>query len=155
MKKQIKILCVLAAALFLLAACGAEKPAEVRNAIPLADKVNGVIPDEAELAPLVAEDLEDMLGITAGDYREFVFLQSEGTDGREVLVIRAADSDTLKKLTGIVEEYLKRRLTETRNYAPEAYRVLSEAKVQTRNLTVALVVGPDGAKETEAVLAGE
>ncbi len=159
MKKRIMILGILAAAVLMLTACGAPKTSPENEAgkvaVSLREKVESVIPDKDSLGPLTAEDLEDVLGVTPSDYSDFIFLQSEAMDGREVLVIRAADKDAAGKLTGIAESYLERRLNETRSYAPEAYQVLSQAKVQTKNLTVALIVGPDGAKETEAILAGE
>ncbi len=156
MKKVMLILCILAAAA-ILTACGGttEESAATSTAIPLADKVKSAAAGTEELAELNAEDLSDVLGAEAEDYREFIFLQSDGMDGREILVIRAKDKNAAEKLKGLAENYLERRLNETRNYAPEAYKLLSEAKVQTRNLTVALIVGPDAARETDAILSGE
>ncbi len=156
MKKGMLILWILAAAI-MLTACGGttEKSAVTATAVPLADKVKSAAAGTEELAELNAEDLSDVLGAEAEDYREFVFLQSDGMDGREILVIRAADKNAAEKLKGLAENYLERRLNETRNYAPEAYKLLSEAKVQTRNLTVALIAGPEAAKETDAILSGE
>ena len=89
------------------------------------------------------------------DYTEFVFLQSEGTDGREILAVRAADKEAAERVAALAEKYLERRMKETRNYAPEAYQLLSEAKVRTKNLTVVLVIGQDASKEADFILAGE
>lgn len=154
--KRIMLL-LLAAMLLVLGACSApEKGAPVSDApATLAEKVNMTAEDAGNLAALTAEDLEDVLGAVPADYTEFVFLQSEGMDGRELLAVRAADRDAAGRVAGMAEAYLERRLKETRNYAPEAYKLLSEAKVRTKNLTVVLAVGPNGAQEADFILAGE
>ena len=154
--KRIMLL-LLAAMLLVLGSCSApEKGALVSDApASLAEKVNMIAEDAGNLAALTAEDLEDVLGAVPADYTEFVFLQSEGMDGRELLAVRAADRDAAGRVAGMAEAYLERRLKETRNYAPEAYKLLSEAKVRTKNLTVVLAVGPNGTQEADFILAGE
>ncbi len=154
--KRIMLL-LLAAMLLVLGACSApEKGAPASDApASLAEKVNMIAEDAGNLATLTAEDLEDVLGAVPADYTEFVFLQSEGMDGRELLAVRAADRDAAGRVAGMAEAYLERRLKETRNYAPEAYKLLSEAKVRTKNLTVVLAVGPNGTQEADFILAGE
>ena len=154
--KRIMLL-LLAAMLLVLGACSApEKGAPASDApASLAEKVNMIAEDAGNLAALTAEDLEDVLGAVHADYTEFVFLQSEGMDGRELLAVRAADRDAAGRVAGMAEAYLERRLKETRNYAPEAYKLLSEAKVRTKNLTVVLAVGPNGTQEADFILAGE
>lgn len=154
--KRIMLL-LLAAMLLVLGACSApEKGAPASDApASLAEKVNMIAEDAGNLAALTAEDLEDVLGAVPADYTEFVFLQSEGMDGRELLAVRAADRDAAGRVAGMAEAYLERRLKETRNYAPEAYKLLSEAKVRTKNLTVVLAVGPNGTQEADFILAGE
>ena len=154
--KRIMLL-LLAAMLLVLGACSVpEKGAPASDApASLAEKVNMIAEDAGNLATLTAEDLEDVLGAVPADYTEFVFLQSEGMDGRELLAVRAADRDAAGRVAGMAEAYLERRLKETRNYAPEAYKLLSEAKVRTKNLTVVLAVGPNGTQEADFILAGE
>ena len=162
MKKRVLIL-LCAVVLLLLGGCGAPaKEGAPAGDTPVSDapaslleKVNMICEDAGNLAPLTAEDLEDVLGAVPEDCREFVFLQSEGTDGREILAVRAAGKEAAERVAGLAEKYLERRLKETRNYAPEAYQLLTEAKVRTKNQTVVLVVGPDAAKEAEFILSGE
>lgn len=162
MKKRTGLICALLAALLLLAGCGQQETGKTTAAetapaekLSLRELVDSEAPDAGDLAVLTAEDLTDMLGIVPDDYTEFVFLQSTGMDGREILAIRAANRDAADRVAKQAETYLERRMKETRNYAPEAYRLQSETKVRTRNLTVLLVVGPDAAKEADAILAGE
>ena len=154
--KRIMLL-LLAAMLLVLGACSAPEKGAPASDTPasLAEKVNMIAEDAGNLAALTAEDLEDVLGAVPADYTEFVFLQSEGMDGRELLAVRAADRDAAGRVAGMAEAYLERRLKETRNYAPEAYKLLSEAKVRTKNLTVVLAVGPNGTQEADFILAGE
>ena len=158
MKKKTGLLCLLLAAVMLLAGCGQQEPekaAAARETRPLREIVKSAAADAESLAALAEEDLTDMTGIEPEEYSEFVFLQGIGMDGREILAARAADKDAADRLVKQMEAYLERRMKETRNYMPEAYQLQSEAKVRTRNLTVALVVGPDAEKETEAILADE
>ena len=54
-----------------------------------------------------------------------------------------------------MENYLEMRRKETRNYLPEAYQLLTQAKVETKGLTAALISGAGAAEETKAILAGE
>lgn len=171
MKKGTTAICLLLAAM-LLTGCGGQKTedpapagtqaagagetaAESRRNIPLADKVRSAAADAETLLPLTAEDLSDDLGIEETDYDEFVFLQSTGMDGREILAIRAKNTEAAGKIAAAMETYLGRRRNEARNYAPEAYELLTAAGVQTRGRTVALIVGKDAGRETETVLAGE
>ena len=171
MKKGTMIICLLLAAM-LLTGCGGQKTedpapagtqaaeadqpaADNRQELSLADKIRSAAADAESLLPLTEEDLSDDLGIEAADYDEFVFLQSTGMDGREILVIRAKSEETAGKIAAAMETYLGRRRNEARNYAPEAYELLTAAGVQTRGRTAALIVGKDAGRETETVLAGE
>ena len=113
------------------------------DAQSLSERVGAVAGDAAELVPFTPDELMDMTGIAPNDYTDFVFLQGDGMDGREILV------------EGQALAYLQRRRDENRNYAPAAYQLLSEAKVVRKGLTVVLISGADAAAETEQLLAGE
>lgn len=121
----------------------------------LAEIAEAAVAGAADLAPYTAEELLDMAGIQPEDYTDFVFLQGDGMDGREVLLIRAKDEAAAGRVAGQMEEYLKRRQEENRNYAPEAYRLLSRAKVSRKGLLLALISGENAEGETAAVLAEE
>lgn len=121
----------------------------------LAERVGAVAGDAADLVPFTGDELTDMTGIAAEDYTDFVFLQGDGMDGREILVLTAVDDAAAKRITGLLESYLERRKDENRNYAPDAYKLFSEAQVVRKGLTLALISGADAAAETEQLLAGE
>ena len=134
-----------------------EAPAEETKAAPqlLADRVSAAAKDAGELVPFDADELADMTGIVPEDYTDFVFLQGNGMDGREILVLTAADDAAAERIAGLLESYLERRKDENRNYAPDAYKLFSEAKVVRKDLTLVLISGADAAAETEQLLAGE
>ena len=125
------------------------------DAQSLSERVGAVAGDAAELVPFTPDELMDMTGIAPNDYTDFVFLQGDGMDGREILVVTAKDMAAGDRVEGQALAYLQRRRDENRNYAPAAYQLLSEAKVVRKGLTVVLISGADAAAETEQLLAGE
>ncbi len=155
MKKHLLITLLLVFAM-VLAGCAARQqdsaPAQKKS---LSELVSLAAPDAKDLVPLTADDLSDVLGIEPEDYSEFVYRQDDGLGGREILVLRCSSADKVPQVTERVEKYLEQRRKETRNYLPEAYQLLSEAKVEAKGLTVALFVGANAAEERRAVLAGE
>ena len=149
---------------FMLTGCG-EKPAEepaAETAAPaeesgktLAERVEAIANDAGELAPFDADDLAEMAGIQPEDYTDFVFLQGDVMEGREVLALRAKDDAAAEKLAEKMEKYLERRRNENRNYAPKAYQALSDARVERKGLTLVMISGGEAGTETAALLAGE
>ena len=157
--KRLTLLLILALCACLASGCGAKAPsappAATKAPLALREAVLKAAPDAEKLTELTGDDLSDLLGIEAADCSEFVFLQGAGLDGREILVLRAADDSRVSQLKDRTEAYLDQRRKETRNYLPEAYQLLEQASVATKGLTVALFVGPDAARETDTLLAGE
>ena len=134
----------------------AEKPDEPAAAgQTLADRVSAAAKDAGDLVPFNADELADMTGIVPGDYTDFVFLQGNGMDGREILILTAAGEAAADRIAGLLDSYLERRLDENRNYAPDAFKLFSEARVVRKGLTFALISGADAEAETEQLLAGE
>ena len=163
MKKILAVILLLVLAL-MLTSCGnktEEKKEETPSQAPAAaaqtlqERADAVLSDAADLAPFTAEELQDMTGIAPEDCADFVFLQGNGMDGREILVIRAKDDAAANRVAKQLEEYLERRKEEHRDYAPDAYKLLSEASVARKGLLLAVVSGSDAAAESAALLAGE
>ena len=165
MKKWILILLAVSMVL-LLTACGnrttedsaaTEAPAATEEAAgkPLRELAVEVIKDAGSLAPFDADDLAEMAGIQPEDYTDFVFLQGDVMEGREVLALRAKDDAAAEKLAEKMEKYLERRRNENRNYAPKAYQALSDARVERKGLTLVMISGGEAGTETAALLAGE
>ena len=165
MKKWILILLAVSMVL-LLTACGTrttedsaatEAPAGPEDVTgkTLQELAAEVIKDAGSLAPFDAEDLAEMAGIQPDDYTEFVFLQGDVMEGREILALRAKDDAAAEKLAEKMEKYLERRRNENRNYAPKAYQALSDARVERKGLTLVMISGGEAGTETAALLAGE
>ena len=112
--------------------------------------------DKDSLVAYTADDLTDLMGILPEDYTEALFLVgSDSLSGREIIAVRAKDASSLKKTADALQNYLSQRMEETRNYLPDAYKLQSQAKVESKNLTAVLIVGAHSAEETKAFLAGE
>ena len=163
MRKTLAVILLLAMAL-MLTACGnkteekkEETPSQASAAAAqtLQERADALLSDAADLAPFTAEELQDMTGIAPEDCADFVFLQGNGMDGREILVIRAKDEAAADRVAKQLDEYLERRKEEHRDYAPDAYKLLSEASVARKGLLLAVVSGSDAAAESAALLAGE
>lgn len=180
--KKPGILLVLLLAAILLTGCGSSQPAAPaakETAVPeqvdasvspeaeqlpktsdepagsLKAAVEAAVGDAAELAPFTAEELTDMTGIVPEDVADFVFLQGNGMDGREILVIRAKDEASADRVASGLEKYLERRKKEHRDYAPDAYKLLTDAKVERKGLLLAVISGKNAAAELSALLSGE
>ena len=165
MKKWILILLAVSMVL-LLTACGnrttedsaaTEAPAATEEAAgkTLRELAEEAIKDAGDLAPFDADDLAEMAGIRPEDYTDFVFLQGDVMEGREVLALRAKDDAAAEKLAEKMEKYLERRRNENRNYAPKAYQALSDARVERKGLTLVMISGGEAGTETAVLLAGE
>ena len=180
--KKTGILLVLLLAAVLLTGCGSSQPAAPaaketaapkQTAAPVSPEaeklqkasdepagslkaaVEAAIGDATELAPFTAEELTDMTGIVPEDVADFVFLQGNGMDGREILVIRAKNDAAADRVAKQLDEYLERRKEEHRDYAPDAYKLLTDAKVERKGLLLAVISGKNAAAELSALLSGE
>ena len=132
------------------------KEAQKAAALPLREAVEKALTDKDDLVTYTADDLTDLMGILPEDYTEALFLVgSDSLSGREIIAVRAKDAASLKKTTEALNNYLSQRMEETRNYLPDAYKLQSQAKVESKNLTAALIIGAHSAEETKAFLAGE
>ena len=138
MKKKAFVLLWLSAFL-LLAGC---QNAQVNQPdIPLTEAARQAMADPDAYIPYTADDLYDMIGISPDDYTEAVFFKDKDTlSGREIIMVRAKDAAASRSINEALERYLSQRKEETRNYLPNAYRLLCDAAVQASGLTVSLII---------------
>ena len=138
MKKKAFVLLWLSAFL-LLAGC---QNAQVNQPdIPLTEAARQAMADPDAYIPYTADDLYDMIGISPDDYTEAVFFKDKDTlSGREIILVRGKDAQSIPGITKALEQYLSQRKEETRNYLPNAYRLLCDAAVQASGLTVSLII---------------
>lgn len=135
MKKR--LLCfLLLLSLVLLPGC---QPAQ--QIISLEESARRSLADAESFTAYTAEDLYDLTGIAADDYTDAVFLRDSDTlSGREIILLRAKNAVTLRSAKEALEQYLSQRKEETRDYLPEAYHRLSQAKVEEKGLELRLVI---------------
>lgn len=155
--KKILLALLAVVMLFALTSCG-NKPEEKAAStleMPLLDLVTSAVPSTAEMANLPLMDLEDIIGIESSEYTEAVYLQSTALEGGEAVVVRAVNGEAAEGVAAMLDNYLQRRMEETQNYVPEAYKLLKETSVQRKNNTVALIVTEKAAEVTTKLLAGE
>ena len=165
--KKPGILLVLLLAAVLLTGCGSSQPAAPaakEAAVP--EQTDAPVSPETARLPEASEETAgslkaaveaatDMTGIVPEDVADFVFLQGNGMDGREILVIRAKDEASADRVASLLEKYLERRKKEHRDYAPDAYKLLTDAKVERKGLLLAVISGKNAAAELSALLSGE
>ena len=149
--KGLKVFWLFAALALLLTGCAGNVEKK-----PLNEAVNAALTESEGLMDFPADELEMIADISEDEITEYVYLASEdGISAREVIVLRAKDAQTAKNIQQKLTDYLERRRAETRDYLPEEYQLLSQAKVELKGQTVALIVGENAAKELEALMKQE
>ena len=144
-----------AAAVFTVTRNGSAPKKEV---LPLADAAKKAFADFDQLTEYDGEELYDIVGVAPDDYTEFVYRTGEngiGLVAREIIIVRAKDSDALKRITGVLAHYRERRQTETRTYAPDIFTMIEKSAVSVKDLTAALIISGDSPAETKKFLSGE
>ena len=146
MKK--KILTILMALLFVMASAFAEEA--------LLEKALRVAEDGKDLIRMNEDDLFDLIGIEPEEYTDYAYLaDNNALSGREIIVLRAIDRNTAHNLAIKLENYREQRMRATRNYLPEAYRLLSEAEVLEGDLLVVLSIAAPNPQEAGLLLQEE
>ncbi len=122
----------------------------------LTARVLPLLSDAEELITMTGDDLSDLMGIEPEEYVDFAFFSARNAlAGREVILLLAADEEAAEQIGIKLGTYLEDRRIETRNYLPEAYKLLSEAEVVREGCLVLLVTGENAAEEVRLLLAGE
>ena len=143
-----KIPAILMALLFVMVSAFAEEA--------LLDKALRILEDGKDLIQMNEDDLLDLIGIDPDEYSDYAYLaDSDALSGREVIVLRARDKDAVQSLVAKLENYREQRMRATRNYLPEAYRVLSEAEVLQEDLLVVLSIAAPDPQEADLLLLEE
>lgn len=132
--------------------------AQPKETLPLMDAAKKVFSDLDSLTAYDGEELYDIVGVAPEDYTEFIYRTGENDIGliaREIILVRAKDGEAVNRVLEALSRYRERRQTETRTYAPDIYAMLEKSAVSRKDLTAALIISEDSAKETQSFLAGE
>ena len=123
---------------------------------PLRSRVWAVLADPDDLVRLFPEDLENRTGIDRDDYTDYAFFESkEPGDGREVIVLTAADGKDADRIEVLLRRYLNRRMAESRKNRPGAIALRSGTEVIRSGLTVMLAGSEDADAIAQLLEAGE
>ena len=121
----------------------------------LRNRVLAAVSDAEDLIRKLPEDLKRLTGIDEGDYTDSAFFVSrDPRAGREIIALTVPDEQTADRVEILLRRYLNRRLAETRDDLPEAYALLSQAKIVRDGQLLALVSGSDAEEEVRS-LTGE
>ena len=148
MKKILTLIMILC--LMVTAACSEEAPET------LMERVLRMSEDGADLNAETEEDLLDILGIEPEWYTDFAWLTGrDNTDGREIILIRAADDEAAASIVEELTFYRNDQLEAWANYFPVRYRNMNEAEILRENLLIVLSVGAPDPNEPELLLREE
>ena len=151
MKRLIAVLLAFVLLMSVMSFAAAEEGAEAPRT--LLDIILERIEDAKDLVVMTEDDLYDIVGIDPMDCEDFVYLAAEDAlSGRELIVVIAKDEETADMAEEMLQHYLESRLKETRNYLPDAYQALSEAKVVRIGMCVILSVAAPSGDDAEILL---
>lgn len=126
------------------------------TSVTLLERAQHIAEDIDELIVMTEDDLYDLIGIAPEDYVDFVYLAHvDSLTGRELIAVQAFDEEAALRIIELLQGYLELRLHETRNYLPETYQVLCEAKVTQKDLLVVLTIAAPNPAEEELLLTEE
>ncbi len=164
MTKTMKRMLSLALALLLglLAACGGAEGGEAADAGETAD-AEAAHPDVNELyariqekielpemIPLAEKRLQSMTGIDpAACPQALVAICGDGLRVDEIWLVEAADEDAAQAIADLANARVQQLATETENYLPDQYAVVSQARVLRIGSYAALFISPDAAQMEE------
>lgn len=143
MKRLLSVTALIAVCALLLCACASA-------AQPLGDifseiKTTYDVTDLVEFSD--AADLNRFYGIAAEDVKEFAGgINNSGVDQEEIVMVLAADNDAAERISQALENRLKSKLNETKNYNPEQYAIVEKSSVDVDNLYVSLFISENSAQ---------
>lgn len=145
MKKGIA--CLLAA-LLLLCAAGCRQKTETPAAAPT--NLGAVMQEMLdtvtlpEMMTLTPEDMTDYFGLDAQWCADSAAcINANGYEKDEIILVRAADADSVQQITDCLQHVLDNAAAEMQNYLPDQYAMIRKCSVQSRNLYVWLFISDE------------
>ena len=142
MKKTITAL-LIAVLLFCAAGCGAANDAKPQNPADLETVMQEMLNTVTlpEMMPLTQEDLLDYYGLeTQWCAQTAACINSNGYEKEEIILVRAADADSVPLVRECLQTALENVTNEVQNYLPEQYAMISGCKVESKDLYVWLFI---------------
>lgn len=144
MKKSIlPLLCVFAALMLLLSACGnSGKTAKTTDLSGVMTNMKEKITN-TELMDLTPDDLMPNYGIDSADVKQFAACaDSTGTKGDEIVLIEGRNDEAASRIQEKLEARYKQKSVEMKDYLPEEFAVLKKCRVVRKGLFVSMIVSP-------------
>lgn len=150
--KTMRITALLLAAALLLSACGAGGTAQ---SAPDMEALYGQLEESAalpEMAAVSEKRREAVFGIESADCVQAVTkISGDGVRADEIWLIEAADEAAAGRIEALAQTRVEQLARELRDYLPEQYAVVRQAKVLRSGRLVALLISPE-AETMEALV---
>ncbi len=158
--KKIIIAVVIAIFVFTAAACGTttaptESTAKTpEGAVDLAGVMQEMLDSVSlpEMMTLTQDDLVDYFGLEPQWCADSAAcINSNGYEKDEIVLVRAADAQSVQQIRDCLEASLENAAAEMQNYLPQQYAMIRKCKVESRDLYVWLFIS-DNADQMQAIL---
>lgn len=154
MKKTITIF-LIAVLLFCAAGCGSAGGAQPSSAPADLEQVMQEILDSVtlpEMMTLTPDDLLDYYGLeTQWCADTAACINANGYEKDEIILIRAADADSVPMIRDCLQTALENAANEMRDYMPEQYAMIRGCAVESEELYVWLFIS-DAADQMRSIL---
>lgn len=105
-----------------------------------------------EMMTLAQDDLVDYFGLEPQWCADAAAcINSNGYEKDEIILVRAADADSVPQIEACLQTTLENAAAEMQNYLPKQYEMIRNCSVQTRDLYVWLFIS-GAAEELQSVL---
>ena len=153
MKKVLTLLAVILLA-GTLCACGERSEATLSADLDaLYEQLLGSAEDLPEMVAVPESKISKLFGLEPEDCNQLVIsLCSESVRADEIWMIEAKDDSAADRAEALAEARLEQRRDEMKNYLPDQYAVLQQAKLVRRGRFVALFVSPEAADMADMFL---
>ena len=134
------LLAALLLSLALLGGC-VSKPAQVNMEQAYENMVkSGHLPPMLQLGP---EDALNLIGLVSEDHsQQVVMVAQDSLIADEVVLIEARDQSAADRAYQLLEERLRVKANEARNYSPEQYAIIQQGILKREGLNLLLLVSP-------------
>ncbi len=93
-----------------------------------------------------------LYGIAEEDcVQELIAISSDSMLADEIWLLEATDENTADKLESLARQRAEQKAAELKNYAPEQYQVVQDAKMIRQGKMIALIITPEAAELTKLI----
>lgn len=145
MRRQLLAAAACALMLLGLAACSGGEDAQSAD-FSVQDAMADMLAEAPIDEPLTLAqgDMLDFYGIQADDMEDFAAtLCSNGISAQEIVLVKAKDGDSAKRVEEKLQNRLDNRKSELKDYLPDQYDIVSQCQVKRDGVYVRLIISPE------------